>query len=347
MSHQPLHHKTDPAVLPDGAERLDIFMARANAQYYATHPLLSDFVTAPELSQVFGELIGAWAVAVWQSMGCPSPFIFAEAGPGRGTLMADALRLITRLVPDMADAARVHLVETSPLMRRTQADALHPYTTPLWHNRIEDLPAGPMILLANEFLDALPIRQFEHSPAAGWQERYVANGAFHTVPCSTPSLPDGRTFEDTVVVELCEPALAIARSLGQRFTHSPGAALFLDYGHFSQLTGDSLQALRKGQPTPPLDTPGEADLTAHVDFTAFAAAARKAGAKVCGAVTQGAFLCALGLMERTEQLARKAHPEAAVALRQAADRLAAPERMGHLFRVMALTSPSLPTPPAL
>ncbi|MFT9398539.1 MAG: SAM-dependent methyltransferase [Acetobacter sp.] len=347
MSHQPQHHKTDPAVLPEGAERLDIFMARANAQYYATYPLLSDFVTAPELSQVFGELIGAWAVAVWQSMGCPSPFILAEAGPGRGTLMADALRLITRLVPDMADAARVHLVETSPLMQRAQADALRPYTSPLWHNGIEELPAGPMILLANEFLDALPIRQFEHSPATGWQERYVAGGTFHLVPYTAPSLPDGRTFEDNVVVELCEPALAIAHSLGQRFTHSPGAALFLDYGHFSHLTGDSLQALRKGHPAPPLEAPGEADLTAHVDFTAFAAAARGGGAKVCGAVTQGAFLCALGLMERTEQLARKAHPTTAAALRQAADRLAAPERMGHLFRVMALTSPSLPTPPAL
>lgn len=347
MSHQPQHHKTDPAVLPEGAERLDIFMERANAQYYATHPLLSDFVTAPELSQVFGELIGAWAVAVWQSMGCPSPFILAEAGPGRGTLMADALRLITRLVPDMADVARVHLVETSPLMQRAQADALRPYTSPLWHNGIEKLPAGPMILLANEFLDALPIRQFEHSPATGWQERYVAGSTFHLVPCAAPSLPDGRTFEDNVVVELCEPAFAIARSLGQRFTHSPGAALFLDYGHFSHLTGDSLQALRKGHPAPPLEVPGTADLTAHVDFTAFAAAARGGGAKVCGAVTQGAFLCALGLMERTEQLARKAHPTTAAALRQAADRLAAPERMGHLFRVMALTSPSLPTPPAL
>ncbi|MBS1015642.1 class I SAM-dependent methyltransferase [Acetobacter persici] len=339
-----------PSIPPAGAERLDHFMARANARYYATHPLLSDFITAPEISQVFGELLGAWAATVWASMGCPSRVILAEAGPGRGTLMADMLRLITARVPAFAHALEVHLVETSPLMRKAQAKALAPFAArvpglaPVWHTGLDSLPGGPLILVANEFLDALPIRQFLHTPA-GWQEHYVQDAAFCCVPCPAPELPDGRALDPDCVVELCEPALDVGRLLGQRFAHTPGAALFLDYGHNSSLTGDSLQALRYARPARPLDAAGEADLTAHVDFTAFAAAARQAGATIWGAVRQGAFLRALGLMERTEQLAAHASPQDADALRSGADRLAAPEKMGHLFRVMALTSPLLPMPP--
>nr|WP_298797268.1 SAM-dependent methyltransferase [uncultured Acetobacter sp.] len=335
---------------PPGAERLDVFMARANARYYATHPLLNDFITAPEISQVFGELLGAWAATVWVSMGSPAQVVLAEAGPGRGTLMSDMLRLITARVPAFAQALEVHLVETSPLMRQAQAAALAPFaarfpnTSPVWHTTLDTLPDGPLILVANEFLDALPIRQFLHTPE-GWQEHYVQNGTFCLVPCPAPSLPDGRTLDPDCVVELCEPALDVARLLGQRFARTPGAALFLDYGHHSSQTGDSLQALRHARPAKPLDAAGEADLTAHVDFTAFAAAARHTGAAVWGAVTQGPFLRALGLMERTEHLAAHAGPQDAADLRSGAHRLAAPEKMGHLFRVMALTSPSLPMPP--
>ncbi|KDE19591.1 ATP synthase subunit beta [Acetobacter aceti 1023] len=330
--------------LPPQAERLDVFMARANARYYASKPLLSDFITAPEISQVFGELLGAWAATVWQNMGRPAQVIFAEAGPGRGTLMADALRLITRCAPDFARALKVHLIETSPLMRQAQQQALSAYGMPIWHNRIEDLPAGPLILLGNEFLDALPIRQFVQT-AQGWHERYVLNQAFHLVPCKAPTLPDGRTLEQDTIVELCEPALEVAHYLGQRLASQPGVALFIDYGHHSNLTGDSLQALRHARPAQPLEAAGEADLTAHVDFTAFAAAAHQAGAHVYGTETQGAFLRALGLMERTEQLATQATAEDAALLRGAAHRLAAPEKMGHLFRVMALTSPNQPSLP--
>ncbi|MFP2871802.1 class I SAM-dependent methyltransferase [Acetobacter tropicalis] len=331
--------------LPPEAERLDVFMARANARYYATHPLLSDFITAPEISQVFGELLGAWAAMVWVSMGRPNRIILAEAGPGRGTLMADALRLISKQLPAFAQSLEVHLIETSPLMRKAQQTALARYTHPTWHDTLESLPDGPMILLANEFLDALPIRQFEHNPKNGWQERYVQGASFCLAPCPPPVLPDGRTLEDNSVVEVCEPALAVAQMLGQRFCHTPGAALFLDYGHSSSLTGDSLQALRHARPAHPLEAAGEADLTAHVDFTAFAAQARQAGAQTYGAVTQGTFLRALGLMERTEQLATHASEEDAAMLRSGAQRLAAPEKMGHLFRVLALTSPTLPAPP--
>jgi NADH dehydrogenase [ubiquinone] 1 alpha subcomplex assembly factor 7 len=138
-------------------ERLDLFMARANAQYYATHDPFADFTTAPEISQAFGEVLGAWAAVQWESMGCPDPVILAEAGPGRGTLMADAVRAVTRVAPGFRAALRLHLVETSPRLRTVQA-ALLPGAT--WHDRVEDLPGGPIILLANEFLDALPIRQF-------------------------------------------------------------------------------------------------------------------------------------------------------------------------------------------
>lgn len=344
----PPHQQLPGAEQPP--ERLDAFMARANARYYATHPLLSDFITAPEISQVFGELLGAWAATVWVSMGRPERVVLAEAGPGRGTLMADMLRLITSRVPAFAQALEMHLVETSPLMQQAQAKALAPFVarvpslSPTWHTTLDSLPDGSLILVANEFLDALPIRQFLHTDA-GWQEHYVQDGAFCCVPCPTPSLPDGRMLDPDCVVELCEPALEVGRLLGQRFARTPGAALFLDYGHNSSQTGDSLQALRHARPAKPLEAAGEADLTAHVDFTAFAAAAQQAGAAIWGAVTQGTFLRALGLMERTEQLAAHASPQDAADLRSGAHRLAAPEKMGHLFRVMALTSPSLPMPP--
>lgn len=181
---KPLNPETaNHASPPPEAERLDVFMARANARYYATHPLLSDFITAPEISQVFGELLGAWAAMVWVSMGRPNRIILAEAGPGRGTLMADALRLISKQVPAFAQSLEMHLIETSPLMRKAQQAALARYTHPTWHDTLESLPDGPMILLANEFLDALPIRQFEHTPKDGWQERYVQGASFCLAPC--------------------------------------------------------------------------------------------------------------------------------------------------------------------
>ncbi|GBQ34288.1 class I SAM-dependent methyltransferase [Acetobacter fabarum] len=327
------------------AERLDHFMARVNAQYYAETPFLSDFITAPEISQVFGELLGAWAITVWQGMGSPAKIILAEAGPGRGTLMADALRVITRQAPAMAQALSVHLVETSPRLRQVQAEILQPYTQPVWHKHVEDIPASPMILLANEFLDALPVRQFIQT-STGWHEHYVANKTLELIACPPPTLPDSRVLEPNTVVEVCEQAQHIVRGLAHRFTHSPGVALFIDYGHNTSSTGDSLQALRHARPTHPLQAEeGEADLTTHVDFTALLAVARKGEAATYGTEDQGDFLQHLGIMERTEQLARNAAPQDAAMLRSAANRLVAPDKMGHLFKVMALASPSLPTPP--
>jgi NADH dehydrogenase [ubiquinone] 1 alpha subcomplex assembly factor 7 len=314
-------------------ERLDHFMARANAAYYASRDPFADFTTAPEISQVFGELLGLWAAVVWQSMGCPDGVILAEAGPGRGTLMVDALRAIRRTTPDFAAALRLHLVENSPGLREVQASRLDA----TWHERVEDLPPGPMIFLANEFLDALPIRQFIRRE--GWCERHVADGAFVELPTdeALPDAPEGS------VQERCEPALAIVRHLGARLAEQGGVALFLDYGPEHSAFGDSLQALRGGQIADPLVAPGEADLTAHVDFQALAAAS--AGAVAHGPVPQGKFLARLGLFQRTGVLARTLPPARGVQMIQSAQRLAAPDGMGRLFKVLALCHAGLPQPP--
>ena len=321
-------------------ERLDAFMARANAAYYATKDPFADFTTAPEISQVFGEVLGLWAAVAWQAMGAPDPAILAEAGPGRGTLMADALRAIARTMPDFARALRLHLVETSPSLRAAQAEKL---PGAAWHDRIADLPEGPLLLLANEFLDALPIRQFVFRD--GWHERFVADGRF--VEMAAPHPPPagaGAAPRDGMVVEYPEAAIALVTHLAARIAATGGAALFLDYGPEHSAPGDSLQALRDGRPADPLAAPGSADLTAHVDFARLAEAARAAGAAVFGPVPQGLFLARLGLFQRTGALARH-NPARAGALQAAAARLAEPDRMGRLFKAMAVCHPALPPPP--
>jgi NADH dehydrogenase [ubiquinone] 1 alpha subcomplex assembly factor 7 len=318
-------------------ERLDRFMARANAAYYAARDPFADFTTAPEISQAFGEILGLWSAIVWQSMGSPDPVILAEAGPGRGTLMADALRAVARAAPDFARALRLHLVETSPRLRAIQADKL---PGAVWHDALEDLPQGPMILLANEFLDALPIRQFVRRDS-GWAERFVADGAFVELPAAPP----GRDAGEGETIEICEPALSIATALGKRLAAQGGAALFLDYGPARSAPGDSLQALRGGEPADPLADPGGADLTAHVDFAAIADAAHAAGAATHGAVAQGIFLTRLGLVPRTMALARTQPPQRASDMMVAAQRLTEPDRMGRLFKALAVCHPALPVPP--
>lgn len=317
-------------------ERLDAFMGRANALYYATHDPFADFTTAPEITQAFGELLGAWAAVTWEAMGSPSPVIFAEAGPGRGTLMADALRAVTRVAPAFRAALRVHLVETSFRLRATQVAAV---PDAVWHDDLAGIPPGPMILLANEFLDALPIRQFVHRGGGreGWQERFVQDGAFVEQPVS--SVPVDHLGGEASVVEYRDPALAAA--LGARLREQGGVALFLDYGPAASGPGDSLQALCCGKPADPLADPGSADLTAHVDFAAFA---RAAGTTAHGPIPQGKFLTRLGLFQRIDRLARTQPPRVAMAMIEGGRRLAEPDRMGALFKAMALTHPDLPTP---
>ncbi len=334
-------------------ERLDRFMARANAAYYATRDPYADFTTAPEISQVFGELLGLWAAVVWESLGQPDPVLLAEAGPGRGTLMADALRAIQQGAAGFGAALRLHLVETSPRLRAEQARRL-PVAS--WHDAIESLPAGPLLLIANEFIDALPVRQFVRR-GANWTERFVADGGVVEQPSSAltlpspggkgfpPPLPSGEGRGEGLVVERCEPALAIARHLGARLAATGGAALFLDYGPDQSTFGESLQALRHGRPADPLTEPGSADLTAHVDFGAVAAAARAVGSAVYGPVPQGLFLARLGLFQRTDRLARGQPPQRAAALIDAARRLAEPHHMGRLFKALAVCHPALAVPP--
>ena len=320
-------------------ERLDHFMARANARYYASHDPFQDFTTAPEIGQVFGELLGAWAAVTWQSIGSPDPVLLVEAGPGRGTLMADLLR-VGRVAPAFLAAARVHFIETSPHLRAAQA-VMVPGAVP--HGSLSDVPGGPMILLANEFLDALPVRQFEHRGGV-WLERHVDAGRFVALPAN--DAPRFGAAQEGEIRETNEAACAWISEAASRVTAYGGAALILDYGSAAGGRRDTLQALRDSRPADPLADPGEADLTAHVDFAALAHAAREAGAAAHGPVPQGPFLHALGLRIRTERLAAS-HPERAAALRDAADRLANPSRMGALFQALAITKPEQPAPPGL
>ena len=312
-------------------------MARANALYYAGHDPFRDFTTAPEISQVFGELLGAWAAVAWAAMGHPAPFQLIELGGGRGTLMADALRAVRR-VPGFAGAAQLRMVEQSPRLRTLQAAAAPGCT---FHDSVADLPPGPAVVLANEFLDALPIRQ-KVRRADGWQERWVRGHAFVERPGAPTGLghaPDG------TVIELHDAAEALVAAMAGRLAQEGGVALFVDYGPARPGVGDTLQALRGGRPANPLDAPGGADLTAHVDFTGVARAARAAGAAVHGPVPQGVFLRRLGLQQRTEMLARGADPATAAALRAGATRLADPAAMGDLFKAIAICHPALPVLP--
>jgi NADH dehydrogenase [ubiquinone] 1 alpha subcomplex assembly factor 7 len=313
-------------------ERLDHFMARANAAYYATHDPFADFTTAPEISQVFGELLGLWAAVTWRILGCPTPVLLAEAGPGRGTLMVDALRAIARAAPEFRSAAAVHLIETSPRLRAVQREQI---AGAVWHDAIDTVPDTPMILLGNEFLDALPIRQFVRR-GSGWTERFVGSQGFVEEPAEFSPAIEAAEGD---VAERCEPAERLAEALAARVVRQPGAILFIDYGPEHSGTGDSLQAIAGGRPADPLGAPGAADLTAHVDFGRLAAAARAGGGQVHGPVPQGLFLARLGLFRRTNQLARHLPPREAAAMMEGARRLGEPERMGRLFKVIALVSP--------
>ncbi len=311
-------------------------MARANAAYYAARDPFADFTTSPEIGQVFGEILGAWAACAWRLMAAPARALLVEAGPGRGTLMQDALRTIGRVAPDCAAALSVHLIETSARLRAVQALRV-PHAR--WHADLESLPAGPMVLLANEFLDALPVRQFVRAQN-GWAERFVADGRFVDLPVAAPMA----AATVGAVVEVSEAGRAWVSRLAGRLVAEGGAALLVDYGPAASGFGDTLQALRGGRPADPLAAAGEADLTAHVDFAAMAAAARAAGAAVWGPVTQGDFLGRLGLYARTEQLAA-ANPARAATLRAAAFRLGAPAAMGTLFKVLCVADPALGEPP--
>jgi NADH dehydrogenase [ubiquinone] 1 alpha subcomplex assembly factor 7 len=333
------------------------FMALAlhdpQAGYYARRDPLGragDFITAPEISQIFGELIGLWCADLWQRMGAAEPVILAELGPGRGTLMADLLRAVER-VPAFRRALRVYLVEASPILRAAQQSRLAP-AEPLFVDDISQLPPGPLLLVANEFLDALPVRQLVRGRLE-WAERLVSlddqGKLVFVLGPENPALtllvpPLLREASAGAIVEICPAVAALAAALAERFTRSPGAALFIDYGYSPSRPGATLAALRRHRPVNVLDDPGEADLSTHVDFTAVAEAARAAGAAIWGPVPQGRFLAVLGAEARLAALSASAGAEQRALLESGLRRLIDPGEMGTLFKVIALTSPGLPAP---
>jgi SAM-dependent MidA family methyltransferase len=313
--------------------------------YYQTRPAIGaggDFITAPHVSQMFGELLGAWAAQVWSDLGRPSPVRLVELGPGDGTLMSDVLRA-TKSAPGFAAAVDVLLVETSPPLRTRQARTLSA-AAPRWLDRIEDIPDdAPAIILANEFLDCLPIRQAMLCPD-GWRERRVgvdASGRLcFTIGDPAPFDLDGG--EDGVL-EWSAALAGAGFALGALVARARGAALFIDYGKDFPGFGDTLQAVRAHHKEGVLENPGVADLTAHVDFPIFLTMAASAGAQAAPLITQGEFLRRLGVETRAAALAKANPAEAAKIGRQLA-RLLAPDQMGELFKAACVSSPDVAPP---
>jgi NADH dehydrogenase [ubiquinone] 1 alpha subcomplex assembly factor 7 len=309
-----------------------------------------DFITAPEISQMFGELIGLWCAEVWRLMGSPASFGLIELGPGRGTLMADALRA-AKVLPGFGDAAALHLVETSPALRACQKEAL-PDRNVTWHDSFDSVPEGPAVLVANEFFDALPVHQFVRTPD-GWRERLVAlDGDRFVVTLSrgrTPAellIPDMLriTAPDEAVVEVSPVSISVMTTIAERLQQHGGAALIVDYGHADHGIGETLQAVRKHRYHDILADPGAADITAHVDFAALAAAAHPHAA-LYGPVTQGNFLQSLGIELRAQQLMQRATDAQRRDIGSAMHRLIDPAEMGTLFRVLASCDRDLAAPP--
>ena len=298
-------------------------MQACNEYYYATrNPLgaAGDFVTAPEVSQMFGEMVGAALADCWTRAGAPADAIYVELGPGRGTLAADALRTLR----SAGFSGEVHLVETSPVLRELQQQAV---PGAHWHEAIEDLPAKPLLLVANEFLDALPVRQ-------------LVEGIERRVTVAAGGLAFDRGGE---IVESSPARDQAVSALATCIEAMGGVAIFIDYGHAKSAAGDTLQAVRGHRHAPVLHDPGEQDLTSHVDFEALAKSAAAAGAEVTEVATQGEWLKRLGIEARASALA-KANPDRALDVRAALHRLTSSEEMGELFKVVAIHSASWPTP---
>jgi NADH dehydrogenase [ubiquinone] 1 alpha subcomplex assembly factor 7 len=319
------------------------YMALANAHYYATRDPLGaagDFTTAPEISQMFGELIGLALAEIWERAGRPDGAHYVELGPGRGTLAADALRAMRAagLRPS------VHFIETSSTLREAQAERV---PRAAWHDDLGTVPEhGPILAVANEFFDALPVRQLV-ATRTGWRERLVGVEGDRFVAAAGPpaagaAIPDHiRPSPPGTMLETSPAALAYARQLGRRINMQGGGALIVDYGHDRLRAGETLQAVRRHEYADPWIEPGESDLTAHVDFESLGRAAAAEGGRIHGPVAQGAWLARLGIQARAEALAAAA-PHRSEEIRVARDRLVSPEQMGRLFRVMGLTASSWP-----
>jgi NADH dehydrogenase [ubiquinone] 1 alpha subcomplex assembly factor 7 len=338
------------------ARFMTLALAHPTKGYYPRRDPLGatgDFVTAPEVSQLFGELIGLALAQHWLDLGRPARILLAELGPGRGTLLADALRA-ARAAKGFLEAAAIHLVETSPTLRERQAAAL-PGLNVRWHDELAGVPEeAPLFLVANEFLDALPIRQFVRHRGS-WHERLVATdetGGFRfTLAGRSSPLPriaaaEADELPEGTLLELGPAREALAEAIAGRLVAQGGMALLIDYGSDAPLmTGDTFQAVRHHRKVSPLEAPGEVDLSAHVDFHAVAGRAMAAGVDVHGPVGQGVLLQRLGIGLRLARLAERATAEQRRALESGCARLVEPEQMGELFKAMALTAPGAPVPP--
>lgn len=334
------------------ADYMALTLSHPRHGYYRTRDPLGaagDFVTAPEISQVFGELIGLWCAVAWQRAGAPSPVLLVELGPGRGTLMADALRA-ARLVPAFRQSVRVHLVETSAPLRARQRKTLGAEGI-TWHDRFDTVPDGPLLLVANEFFDALPVHQYVKKGGV-WRERLIdldgerfrftvaeAPAEADLFPAAVRDAPEGAIFERSPA------AFALVKAIAGRIAETGIAALIVDYGPARTATGESLQAVRGHAYADVLAAPGSADLTTHVDFQSLAAAAHARGAAVFGPLSQRTLLTRLGLAVRAERLAAGKGADVAAAIRAGCERLIDGRGMGTLFKALALAHPRLGSPP--
>ncbi|MBL8630007.1 MAG: SAM-dependent methyltransferase [Rhodospirillaceae bacterium] len=323
------------------------YMNAVAGAYYARGDVFGakgDFTTAPEISQTFGEIIGLWCAVAWQQMGQPGPFKLIECGPGRGTLMADLLRA-AKQVPSFVQSADIHFVERSRALRDMQRESLKEYSV-TWHDDFAAVPPGPSIIIGNEFLDALPIRQFQRTET-GWAERVVKlkNGSFvfdtHAVDNAPIPIPVAMSAEVGEIYEYSDAVAAFVAEVSQRLVNNGGAALLIDYGHTASAVGETLQAVKQHQYVAVLDNPGAADLTAHVDFAAVKNTARLNNAAVFGPLEQGTWLKQLGIGVRQMQLARGKPAEVARTIEQGVRRLTEPHGMGVLFKAIALAGPGL------
>ena len=352
----PLHSEIRTLIRSSGPmpvwRYMELCLTHPKFGYYVSRDPLGregDFTTAPEVSQMFGELLGLWAASVWKAIGSPGLLRLIELGPGRGTMMADALRAL-RVLPPLYQSLSVHLVEINPVLREKQKSTLSGGRDIAWHDSIDDVPDGPAIILANEYFDVLPIHQVVKRET-GWHERTVEIDA-------DGQLVFGSAIEPTPRFDILLPPLVRAAPVGAVFEWRPdaeimkiatrvrdqdGAALIIDYGHVRSDAGDTFQAVARHSFTDPLKNPGQADVTAHVDFQALACAAEDLGARVHGPVQQGEFLKRLGIETRAVTLMAKASHEVSEDISGALKRLTGggPGGMGSMFKVLAVSEPHL------
>ncbi|PYE37546.1 SAM-dependent MidA family methyltransferase [Rhizobium sp. PP-F2F-G38] len=353
----PLTDKIKAIILATGPISVTDYFALCLADpehgYYRTREPFGqsgDFITAPEISQLFGELIGMFLFEAWRRHGQPEAVAIAEIGPGRGTMMGDILRVLSRLSPELYEKATVHLVETSERLQKVQSQTLVAHKFKIdWHESFEEIPDSFLLLVANELFDAIPIRQFVKTEQ-GFRERMVGLDAQDNL-CFTAGvatidpdlLPPGDKLPLGTIFEVAPARDAVMAAISARLKRTDGSALIIDYGHMATNYGDTLQAVRAHQFDPPLAHPGEADITSHVDFEQLARRAVAEGLRINGLTYQGDFLLALGIRERAEALARGKDIIVQEGVRQDAERLSGSGegKMGELFKVLAVSHPAI------